>query len=74
MPGLSDGERRSVLEERLREQAASEAEDFVWRREQAREQQARRDAARAAAQERAEAERAVAAAADAVRQALACED
>ncbi|MER6503944.1 hypothetical protein ABT218_32545 [Streptomyces sp. NPDC001455] len=74
LPGLSDGERRSVLEERLREEAAIEAEDFVWRREQAREQQARRDADRAAAQERVEAERAAAAVAGAVRQALVCED
>ncbi|MCX4231777.1 hypothetical protein [Streptomyces ortus] len=74
LPGLSDGERRRVLEERLGEQAAIEAEDLVWRREQARAQQARRDAARAAAAQRAEAERATAAAADAVRQALPCGD
>ncbi|MFJ9634502.1 hypothetical protein ACIRU8_43100 [Streptomyces sp. NPDC101175] len=74
LPGLSDGERRRVLDERLREQAAIEAEDLVWRREQAREQRARRDAARAAAAQRAEAERVAAAAADAVRQALPCED
>ncbi|MFE2556548.1 hypothetical protein ACFXGT_11005 [Streptomyces sp. NPDC059352] len=74
LPGLSDGERRRVLEVRLREQAAIEAEDLVWRREQAREQQARRDAARAAAAQQAEADRAAAAAADAVRQALPCED
>ncbi|MFI9772451.1 hypothetical protein ACIHJG_37215 [Streptomyces sp. NPDC052415] len=74
LPGLADGERRRVLEERLREHAAAEAEDFVWRREQAREQQARREAARAAARERAERERQEAAAADAVRQALPCED
>ncbi|MGJ5899273.1 hypothetical protein ACSCBZ_46155 [Streptomyces niveiscabiei] len=74
LPGLSDGERRRVLEERLREQAAIEAEDLVWRREQARAQQARRDAARAEAAQRAEADRAAAAAADAVRQALPCED
>ncbi|MEV0694855.1 hypothetical protein [Streptomyces sp. NPDC050388] len=74
LPGLTKGERRRVLEERLREQAAIEAEDFVWRREQARAEQARRDVARAAAQERAERERAAAAAADAVRQALPCED
>ncbi len=74
LPGLSEGERRRVLEERLREQAAIEAEDFVRRREQARAEQARRDAARAAAQERAERERQAAAAADAVRQALPCED
>ncbi|MEU3050365.1 hypothetical protein ABZ705_28325 [Streptomyces sp. NPDC006984] len=74
LPGLSDGERRRVLEERLREQAAIEAEDLAWRQEQAREQQARRDAARAAAAQQAEADRAAAAAADAVRQALPCED
>jgi hypothetical protein len=49
LPGLGDGERRQVLEDRLREQAAAEAEDFVWRREQAAVEQARRDAARAAA-------------------------
>ncbi|MBB6439065.1 hypothetical protein [Streptomyces candidus] len=74
LPGLGDGERRRVLEERMREQAAIEAESFVWRREQARAEQARREAARAADQERAEREAAAAAAADAVRQALACED
>ncbi len=74
LPGLSDGERRQALEERLREQAAIEAEDFAWRREQARTEQARRDEARAAAQERSEREREAAAAADAVRQAPACED
>ncbi|MDJ0465979.1 hypothetical protein [Streptomyces sp. H27-C3] len=74
LPGLGDDERRRVLEERLREQAAIEAENFVWRREQARAEQTRREAARAADQERAEREAAAAAAADAVRQALACED
>ncbi|MEU7428407.1 hypothetical protein [Streptomyces sp. NPDC040750] len=74
LPGLSEGERRRVLEERLREQAAIEAEDFVWRREQARAEQARRDAARAAARERAERECQAAADADAVRQALPCAD
>ncbi|MGW2710667.1 hypothetical protein ACWC4J_16990 [Streptomyces sp. NPDC001356] len=74
LPGLSEGDRRRVLEKRLREQAAIEAGDFVWRRERARVEQARRDAARAAAQERAEYERQAAAAADAVRQALPCED
>jgi hypothetical protein len=74
LPGLSEGERRRVLEERLREQAAIEAEGLVRRREQARAEQARRDAARAAAQEQAERERAAAAAAEAVRQALPCED
>ncbi|WP_237276629.1 hypothetical protein [Streptomyces caniscabiei] len=74
LPGLGTGERRQVLEGRLREYAAAEAEDFVVRRERARAEQARRDAARAAAQERAEQERQAAAAADAVRQALPCED
>ncbi|MEU6175832.1 hypothetical protein ABZ832_28480 [Streptantibioticus parmotrematis] len=74
LPGLSDRERRRVLEERLREHAVAEAEDLAWRQEQAREQQARRDAARAAAAQRGKAERAAAAAADAVRQELACED
>ncbi|MFH9677772.1 hypothetical protein ACH4L5_36705 [Streptomyces sp. NPDC017405] len=74
LPGLSERERRRVLEERLREQVAIEAEDLVWRREQARAEQARRDAARAAARERAERERQEAAAAEAVRQALPCED
>jgi hypothetical protein len=74
LPGLSDGERRRVLEERLREHTAAEAEDLAWRQEQARVEQARRDAARAAAQEQAERERQEAAAADAVRQALPCED
>ncbi|MCX4546505.1 hypothetical protein [Streptomyces sp. NBC_01565] len=74
LPGLGDGERRRVLEERLREQAALEAEDLLWRQEQARAEKARRDAARAAGAEQAEREREAAAAADAVRQALACED
>ncbi|MGR6541127.1 hypothetical protein [Streptomyces rochei] len=74
LPGLGDSERRRVLEERLREQVAIEAEDLVWRREQARAKQARRDAARAAARERAERERQEAAAAEAVRQALPCEE
>ncbi|MFJ7200934.1 MULTISPECIES: hypothetical protein [unclassified Streptomyces] len=74
LPHLGDDERRRILEERLREQAAIEAEDQVRRREQARAEKARREEARAADQERAERERAAAAAADAVRQALACED
>ncbi|MFE2943377.1 hypothetical protein ACFXKG_30640 [Streptomyces sp. NPDC059255] len=74
LPGLGDDERRRVLEERLREQASIEAEDYVWRREQARAEQARRDEARAAAAEQAEREREAAAAADVVRQALRCED
>ncbi|MEU6601978.1 hypothetical protein ABZ944_33200 [Streptomyces flaveolus] len=74
LPGLSEGDRRRVLEERLREQAAIEAENLVRRREQAAAEQARRDAARAAARERAERERQAATAADEVRQALPCED
>nr|WP_239085330.1 hypothetical protein [Streptomyces halstedii] len=74
LPGLGDDERRRVLEERLRERAAIEAEDLAWRQEQARVERARREAAHAAAAEQAEHERQVAAAADAVRQALACED
>ncbi|WP_225638098.1 hypothetical protein [Streptomyces solaniscabiei] len=74
LPGLTKAERRRVLEERLREQAAIDAEVLVRRREQARAEQARRNAARAAARERTEREREAAAAADAVRQALPCED
>lgn len=74
LPGLSDGERRRVLEDRLREQAVIGAEDLAWRQEQARAEWARREAARAAAAEQAERERQAAAAADAVRQALVCED
>ncbi|MEV5566029.1 MULTISPECIES: hypothetical protein [Streptomyces] len=74
LPHLGDDERRRVLEERLREQAAIEAQDQVRRLEQARAEKARREEARTADQERAERERAAAAAAEAVRQALACED
>ncbi|MFE1519582.1 hypothetical protein ACFW9I_22630 [[Kitasatospora] papulosa] len=74
LPHLGDDERRRVIEERLREQAAIEAGDQVRRREQACTEKARREEARTADQERAERERAAAAAADAVRQALACED
>ncbi|WP_257895368.1 hypothetical protein [Streptomyces anulatus] len=74
LPHLGDGERRRVLEERLREQATAEAEDLAWRQEQARAEKARRAADRAADQERAERERAAEAAAETIRQALACED
>ncbi|MEU6503872.1 hypothetical protein ABZ895_30500 [Streptomyces californicus] len=74
LPGLADSEHRRVLEERLRERAAIEAEGLAWRQEQARAERARREAARAAAAEQAERKRQAAAAADAVRQALACED
>lgn len=74
LPDLGNDERRRVLEDRLREQAAAEAEDLVWRQEQARAEKARRAADRAADQERAERERAAAAAAETIRQALTCED
>ncbi|MFI1067026.1 hypothetical protein ACH4TC_34710 [Streptomyces spororaveus] len=71
LPGAGERERRQVLEERLREAAALEAEDLVWRRQQAREEQDRRAAARAEAAALAEAERQAAAAA---LQVLPCED
>ncbi|MFJ3594871.1 hypothetical protein ACIQUY_40245 [Streptomyces sp. NPDC090231] len=74
LPDLGDDERRRVLEEQLREQAAIEAENLVWRREQAAAEQGRRKAARAADQGRVAREAAATAAADAVRQSLACED
>ncbi|QNT98382.1 hypothetical protein HEP81_08154 (plasmid) [Streptomyces griseofuscus] len=74
LPGLSDGERRRVLEERLREHATAEAADLVRRREQAAVERARRDAARAAARERAERERQAAEAAWLTRGMLPCED
>ncbi|MGW7620758.1 hypothetical protein ACWGLG_33975 [Streptomyces antimycoticus] len=74
LPGLEVAQRRQVLEDWLRQQAALDAEDFVWRREQAAAEQARQDVARAAAQERAEHERAAIAASEAVRRALPCED
>ncbi|MGW2183341.1 hypothetical protein ACWCXX_35920 [Streptomyces sp. NPDC001732] len=73
-PGLTDDEHLQALEDRLRELAVLDAEDFVWRREQAAAEQARRDAARAAAQERAERERQAAAAEEAARQVLPCAD
>lgn len=74
LPGLAVDERRRVLEERLRERVAAEAETLARSQEQARTERTRRKAARAAATERAERERQTAAAADAARQALACED
>ncbi|MEH0557438.1 hypothetical protein [Streptomyces sp. B21-101] len=74
LPGIGGAERRQVLEDRMREHAAIEAEDFVWRREQALAEQARREAAHAAARERGERERQEVAAAEVVRQALPCED
>lgn len=74
LPGLTDGERRRVLEQRLREHAAIEAEGLAWRQEQARAERARCDAVRVAAAEQAARECQAAAAADVVRQALACED
>lgn len=74
LPGLGDGERRRILEERLREHTTAAAEDLVRRQEQARTEKARSSSARAAAAQRAEHDRQAAAAADAVRQALQCED
>ncbi|MFC8350780.1 hypothetical protein [Streptomyces sp. NPDC057280] len=74
LPGIGEAERRKVLEERLREQAAVEAEDFMWRRELALAERARREAARAAARERGERERQEAVAAEAGRQELPCGD
>ncbi|MER6393945.1 hypothetical protein ABT236_36535 [Streptomyces sp. NPDC001523] len=71
LPGLDDRERRQVLEERMREAAALEAEDLMWRRRQAREEQDRQAAAREEAAALAEAERQAAAAALRV---LPCED
>lgn len=71
LSGLGERERREVLEGRLREAAALEAEDLVWRRQQVREEQDRRAAARAEAAALAEAERQAAAAALRV---LPCED
>lgn len=71
MPGLSEGERRAAIEERLRQRTALEAEDLVWRREQAAAEQTRRAVARAQAQARAEGERAATLAAG---QALPCAD
>ncbi|WP_331726617.1 hypothetical protein OG592_44195 (plasmid) [Streptomyces avidinii] len=71
LPGLDEGKRREVLEERLREAAALEVEDLVWRHQQAREEQDRRAAARAEAAALAEAERQAATAALRV---LPCED
>lgn len=74
LPGLADGERRRVLEERLREHTAAEAEHLAWRQEQARARQAAAAQTRAKTAQRAEREREAAVAADLVRQALACED
>ncbi|WP_331446624.1 hypothetical protein [Streptomyces xanthochromogenes] len=72
LPG--DGERRWVLEERLREQVAIGAEDLMWRQELACAENAGRDVARGADQVRVECERAAAAVADVVRRALVCGD
>ncbi|MCQ8833739.1 hypothetical protein [Streptomyces malaysiensis] len=57
LPGLGADVRRRILEDRLREQVAIEAEDFVWRREQAAAEQARWHAVRGAAGGHAESER-----------------
>ncbi|MET7344614.1 hypothetical protein [Streptomyces sp. NPDC005547] len=74
LPGLPADERRRVLDERLREHAAAEAENLARRLEEAREQQARRAEARAAAVEEAERERQAHAAAEAEHLAVPCED
>ncbi|WUT01711.1 hypothetical protein OHA46_33685 (plasmid) [Streptomyces sp. NBC_00708] len=74
LPDLPADERRRVLDERLREHAAAEAESLARRMDEAREQQARRAEARAAAAQQAEREREALAAAEAVHQAVPCED
>ncbi|WP_229898072.1 hypothetical protein [Streptomyces anulatus] len=74
LPALTEDERRRLLESRLREQAAIEAQDFVWRTERARAEKAERTAARAASAEQAERERQAAAAAEAARRILPCGD
>ncbi|MCD9145490.1 hypothetical protein [Streptomyces albireticuli] len=73
-PGLGEDERRRVIEDRLREQAAVEATVFVRRREEALEREAWRAAARAAAEAQAVVERERAVAAESARQCLPCED
>ncbi|MFG2227925.1 hypothetical protein [Streptomyces sp. NPDC048644] len=74
LPGVGETERREVLEDRLRRQAAREAEDLMCRRQQAEAEQARRAAARAEAGAQAERERAAAEAAEAARRAQPCAD
>jgi len=73
LPGLGEGERRTAIEERLRERAALEAAYLVRRRAQAAAEQARRATARTQAQARAEGERAAVLTAEAARQALPCD-
>ncbi|MFE7077382.1 hypothetical protein ACFU96_45610 [Streptomyces sp. NPDC057620] len=74
LPGIGRAERRQVIEDRLREHAAADAEVFAWRREQVLAEQTRRDEARTSARMRGERERQGKAAGDAVRQVLPCED
>ena len=74
LPRATPQQRKAAIEERLRRQAALEAEDFVWRRNQAQVEQARRQVAHAAAEVRAVHDRAAAAAAEQARQAMPCED
>ncbi|MFE2536678.1 hypothetical protein [Streptomyces sp. NPDC059371] len=74
LPGIGERERRQVLEERLRDTAAHEAENRASRRAQVRDEQARRDAGRTAAREQAEREHQAAAAVEAARHALPCEN
>ncbi|MGQ4357622.1 hypothetical protein [Streptomyces drozdowiczii] len=71
-PGLPIEDRRRVIERRLREHAAAEAESLARRLEEAREQQARWAAARAAAAQEADREREARAAAKAVLRAVPC--
>ncbi|WP_185993822.1 hypothetical protein [Streptomyces benahoarensis] len=73
-PGLTDTERRQLVEARLREHTAAQAQDLARRRERAAAEQARRTAARAAAEARAERKREAEAAAAAARKALPCAD
>ncbi|MEU9858641.1 hypothetical protein [Streptomyces sp. NPDC047974] len=74
MPGLDEYERRRVVEARMREYAAVEAADYVYRREQAQAEQVRRAAARAEAEARAAAERERADSEAAARRVLPCEE
>ncbi|GHI24577.1 hypothetical protein Shyd_59480 [Streptomyces hydrogenans] len=74
MPGLDEYERRRVVEARMREYAAVEAADYVYRREQAQAEQVRRAAARAEADARAAAERERADSEAAARRVLPCEE
>ncbi|WP_127355937.1 hypothetical protein [Actinacidiphila soli] len=74
LPDVGETEQREVLQDRLRRHAALEAEDLMWRRQQAETEQARRAAAREQARVRAERERLAAQAAEAARRVLPCAD